>query len=465
MINEKIIKKYTLPLINKYVTKYFGQLFTISSFNMKIKSIVFIALITLFLPSTLLSEENDTFVVDEILHFNRYVNTGNNQEVFFVFSISNKDKNIVHSSFDSVDDKTITKHTRTANLYNFIYPNGYLSKIELVKNRIGFIENPSVNVEIYKKDELLYKFSSDSDQYYDIRYPNCVSSHGDGGFWEGVIRINYKKEMTQHIIDILNVNKWSAFTAIYSSQNDDYIELVGDEVFLKGDLCTNDKCEVLVNVKEGEEFNAISKINGLKNGTCATKEPAGAGGDIEPIEAFIDPVDNEIEKLKTGNIVFNTPSSMYKNKTNIISLKLDATKNIASLLNELDGVEKESAVIMYSNRMKAELISDKNAFEITSISPDIQAISSVNTTTWKWDVTPLELGDQYLHLSLTAFLIIEGKETPLSIKTFDKVIKVNVSYTDEISFFIQNNWKWIFGSLLFPLAGFWWKNNYNKKET
>jgi len=522
-MKHKAIEGSDTSLKNEYATKNFSNIFRmlISHLNMRRKKIILFIMIMLFLPLQLLSDNNDTFKKDEIiyetLYFNKYIDTKVDRKPFFVFEILKKNKNIVNSSFDEIDGKIAT-HTKHGNLYNLKYPNGYSSTIELVKKRIEFIEYFSINVEIYKNNELQYKFSSDSDEYYDYRYPNCISRHGDSGFNEGIIEIKFHKKMTNRILNFLKINQWLPF--VYTSDDDDYcIKNANDcrtniygtllktvnEVFIKKELCDNDKCEVQVIVKGGKEFNAISKINGLNNGICATRVASEAGGSIMPIIVPTDEiytldrknplsdikdkdslektseyydnlpptaagggkssVDYAIEKLKNANIVFDTPSSMYRNKTYIINLKLDAVKDISDLLKELNSSEKESAVVKYSSTMKAELISEnKKAFDITPITPDTQVISSINTTSWKWDVTPLEQGEQNLHLSLTAFLDIEGKEKALSIKTFDKVIKVNISYPDEITLFIQNNWKWILGSLLFPLIGLWWKNTRKKEE-
>ncbi len=524
-------------LINRYTEKYFSYIFrvVVSSLNMRSKKIILFTMIMLFLPLPLLSDNNDT------LWFNKYIDTEGDRQAFFVFEISKKDKNIVNSSFDNIDSN-ITTHTKNGNLYNLKYPNGYSSTIELVKKRIEFIEYFSINVEIHKNNELQYKFSSDSSEYSDYRYPNCVSQHGNLGFDEGVIKVNYNKNMTNSVAGIIKTNQWLPFV-YHSSRDDGVIKKVVDQIFMKKEICDNDTCVVQVIVKVGEEFNAISKINGLDNGICATRILLGpavmapmepvvmppmsspkcqasgkCAASMSPKKPVMDPkkenwigenldltnksseirykvnpegrkrainpeelrkakilldawregkslVDLAIEKLKKANIVFDTPSSMYRNKTYIINLKLDAAKDIDILLEELDSAEKESAVVKYSSTMKAELISEnKKAFEITPITPDTQVISSINTTSWKWDVTPLEQGEQNLHLSLTAFLDIAGKEKALSIKTFDKVIKVNISYPDEISFFIQINWKWILGSLLFPLVGLWWKNKGKKEE-
>ncbi len=492
-------------LRNGYTAKYFSHIFRMvfSHLSMRIKKIILFVMIMLFLPLSLLSDDNDTFLKDEVIFetllFNKYIDTDNDIKPFFVFEISKKDKNIIRSSLDNMDSN-ISSHTKKGNLYHLIYPDGYSSTIELIKKRIEFIDYFSLNVEIYKNNELLYKFSSDSSEYYDYMYPNCISRHGDSGFDEGVIKINYNKKMTSHIMNFLKINQWSPFVYI-SSRDDDYIKNINDhktdvdgifkrvvdEVFIRKELCDNDECEVQVMVKEGEEFYVISKINGLNSGVCATRRASEAGGNSTPIPDYsnlkeavsyieLDPpaagkeksnVDLAFEKLQTANIVFNTPSSMIRHETETIKLMLDVTKGITDLLKELNATEHESAVVKYSSRMQATLIGEnKNAFEITSILPETQAVTSITTTTWKWDVTPLELGEQKLHLALMVFLNTEGEKTAYIVKSFDRVIKVDVSYGDEIFLYIQDkdHWKWILVGLLFPFIGFLWKIIVSKKE-
>ena len=103
-------------------------------------------------------------------------------------------------------------------------------------------------------------------------------------------------------------------------------------------------------------------------------------------------------------------------------------------------------------------------FEIEELNPQIQAISPDETTTWKWQVTPIKDGDQYLILTLSAIIDIEDKEAQLVIKTFEKTIKVEVSIDQHISIFIGSNWQWLWASILVPLSPFIWKY-YQKRKT
>ncbi len=187
-------------------------------------------------------------------------------------------------------------------------------------------------------------------------------------------------------------------------------------------------------------------------------------GDVTITYTYPNEVDQKINELQEANIVFNSPSSAQKNKVVPISLILSASENIEKLLQKLTGAEKESAVVKFSKRMKAELIGEnKNAFEIVQITPTVQAVSSMQSTQWKWDVTPVESGRQYLHLTLTALITVDEKETEWSVKTFDKEIQVNVVIKDEIRNFVSENWKWVLGSLIFPLIVWYWKRRHSKK--
>lgn len=198
----------------------------------------------------------------------------------------------------------------------------------------------------------------------------------------------------------------------------------------------------------------------------ASAAPHAVGLDqLLPTKSNGNKVDAEVNKLKSANIVFNSPSEMQKNKAYQVYLKLSARKRIEVLLDELKGTEKDSASVLYSTKMQASIIGEnKQAFEITDITPSEQAISSISTTTWQWDIVPIQSGVHYFHIVLIAFIQVDGKELRFPIKTFDQKIMVNVSASDEILNFIEANWKWLLGSLIFPLVVWLWKIRYQIRE-
>ena len=87
--------------------------------------------------------------------------------------------------------------------------------------------------------------------------------------------------------------------------------------------------------------------------------------------------------------------------------------------------ERVGANIKVSERMEARL--SGYLFQVTAITPEIQAVSKYQQTEWKWEIHPREEGEQLLHLTLTALLEINGHSTPRVIRTFEKFIEVNGS--------------------------------------
>lgn len=176
-------------------------------------------------------------------------------------------------------------------------------------------------------------------------------------------------------------------------------------------------------------------------------------------------VDKMKKNLEKAIIVYDTPSRMRKNVTQPVKLHMSPTKSIQELLTEFSGKEKQSARIKYSNRTSVKLISgNKDAFEITSLAPNIQAIATLvsDENEWRWDVTALKTGEQFMHLTVTALIEVEGSETPIWTKTFDRKIKVFVTNSQLIKEFYVEHWEYIlgvFGSIL----GFW--GFKSKKDT
>ena len=75
-----------------------------------------------------------------------------------------------------------------------------------------------------------------------------------------------------------------------------------------------------------------------------------------------------------------------------------------------------------------------------------------------------KLGTQWLYLSLTAHFEVDGKDMMRSVKTFDKVIEVEVTPLQKVSLFIKGNWQWLWATFFAPL-GFWqWKSRAKNKK-
>ena len=174
-------------------------------------------------------------------------------------------------------------------------------------------------------------------------------------------------------------------------------------------------------------------------------------------------VDRILEQLKFGNIVFNAPKTMNFRDTAVIQLVLGLKAPIDELKRMIEATgEKEGAHIRVSDRMEARL-SGPN-FAITAITPEIQAVSQSDITEWKWEVKPSSDGRHYLHLTLSAILSVEGASTPRVIRTFDKVIEVEVAWHQRVGYLLEKNWQWMWAAILVPVAGWLWKKNKKSKS-
>jgi len=156
-------------------------------------------------------------------------------------------------------------------------------------------------------------------------------------------------------------------------------------------------------------------------------------------------VDRLLNEMEFGTIAFNAPNSINIDDSPQIQLILSLAETVEKLKRSItEEGEKIGATIKVSDRTEARL--SGYMFQITAITPEIQAVSKYQQTECKWEIYPNKEGKHKLHLTLTALLDIDGYSTPRAIRTFDRVIEVNVTATQKIRLFFKNNWQWLLGS-------------------
>jgi len=167
-------------------------------------------------------------------------------------------------------------------------------------------------------------------------------------------------------------------------------------------------------------------------------------------------VDKALRAMASANIAFNVPASLNLDEGSQVQLILSLTNTIAELKDAIAAAgEKQGASIKVSNRMEASLTGYH--FQITEITPKIQAVSSELPTHWRWEIHPKKTGLHNLHLTLTAHLEVDGQDTPRVITTFDKKIEVTVTPGQQFSRFFSNNWQWLWAAVLVPLLTWYWQ--------
>ena len=185
------------------------------------------------------------------------------------------------------------------------------------------------------------------------------------------------------------------------------------------------------------------------------------GGNPDPAKSasIFSAVDEALAKMQIGNIAFNSPSPMNVDDSARVELRLDLQLPPSTLIKTISarGVV-EYATIKVSDRMTAHLYGDD--FAITANTPETQAISGRESTSWQWTVKPKTAGQCELCLNLTAIIDIDGSREERNIETFSRTIQVIVTPGQRAKKFAKENWKWVGGTILIPLVGWWWKQRH-----
>jgi len=182
--------------------------------------------------------------------------------------------------------------------------------------------------------------------------------------------------------------------------------------------------------------------------------------DVDDTLATHELVDEELDAMGLGSIAFNAPRHMNFEQTAEVHLLLSMTKSIEDLQVELtEPGERTGAQIRVSRVMEAALTGAN--FQITAITPEAQAITGQDNTAWRWEVIPKRSGLQELHLTMTAFVDVDGKSIKRAVRTFDHTIEVNVTFGQRAAGLLREHWTWMWGAILVPVVG--WL--FNKRRT
>jgi hypothetical protein len=171
-----------------------------------------------------------------------------------------------------------------------------------------------------------------------------------------------------------------------------------------------------------------------------------------PPPTSIKVIDETLIDLEWGNVVFNAPKSMHFKETKAIELLLSPSVSVKELQTQME--------IQISNRMEAQLLG--NGFQVEAHLPKMQAIGSEGVAKWRWDVTAIKGGSQRLHLTLSAILVVSGHDTPYVVRTYDRYIDVEITFTQRFSSLFLNNWKWLWAAVLIPVTGYFWRRHKKK---
>ena len=175
-----------------------------------------------------------------------------------------------------------------------------------------------------------------------------------------------------------------------------------------------------------------------------------------PRGRVLDSVDRVLAHMELANLAFNVPKTIRLGSTAEIQLLISTEQTIRQLRAKITALgAKAGATIRVAPRMEARLTG--LGFKILENTPEVQAIGGPGPTEWTWDVEPNVSGTRQLHLTVSALITVDGKETPRTIETFDRVIQIHVTFMDRLSGFAGRNWEWLWTGIVIPLAGFLWR--------
>jgi hypothetical protein len=178
-------------------------------------------------------------------------------------------------------------------------------------------------------------------------------------------------------------------------------------------------------------------------------------------------IDRALEALHLGGIAFNVSTVMTLNRSDNVRLLLSPSTSVEELQKQLlERLARETHVevsqIRIAPYMEARL-SGTN-FSIVGLTPELQPVTWKEPTEWRWEVKPAETGSQAFHLTLTAILQIEGKDSARAIRTFDRNIQVQVTWPQRMSGFAAENWQWLWTTVAVPIAVWVWSRKKKKQR-
>jgi hypothetical protein len=175
-----------------------------------------------------------------------------------------------------------------------------------------------------------------------------------------------------------------------------------------------------------------------------------------PPEPASDPfalLDAQFVRLKTASAALRArPETVRLGEMVDVVLLVSPLASEAELLQRLQSpgsvVEKGTARI--APRMTAHLVAAGAAIAV--VGSEERAVPGSEDTEWQWKVTPAREGTLPIHVTLSAPVMVEGKEAAYQVRTFDATVTVTVTSAARVASFVANNWQWLWTTVAVPAA-------------
>lgn|GEM_PF-4484831 len=198
-------------------------------------------------------------------------------------------------------------------------------------------------------------------------------------------------------------------------------------------------------------------------GTDTGAAQDGKNPDADPAAAQ-KAIDDYLGSLHSSAYAFNPPTSIGAKKSVTVYFQVDpkATEaQAAAVLQKIAPAGKmETGQLQVAPKMRATLSGED--FDVEASSDVEQAVSTIESTTWQWEVTPKHPGTK-LPLNLNVEIVLpEGNR---GTATLSKQINVNVTLLWLVTLI---DWKWLLaglGGVVAKLFHAWWKKRQAGKGT
>ena len=192
-------------------------------------------------------------------------------------------------------------------------------------------------------------------------------------------------------------------------------------------------------------------------------------------DKIIDKVNKTANKENNGLIAYSVPEHMQVGYDYNVKIRITKDKNekqeliIGDKKIPINDVNTKSVIVIESIRvstvMSAELTSEKEDFNITSLSTELQDIEDNGYTEWEWHIMPLKSGKNPLKLLVKVRIAdIDHENVYKDVVVFEREINIKANYWYSVTQFFINYWQWIVSTIVLPLLAWLYKRKKDKEK-
>ncbi len=197
-------------------------------------------------------------------------------------------------------------------------------------------------------------------------------------------------------------------------------------------------------------------------GGGAGRDPSSVPPTTPDLKDRFDEVDAALRDLVSGHVAFNTPERMQFRESRAIALiaspQLDAATLAGEVRERIGGDDPIAVEALRIAPLMEVQLEGAPAFAVTPLTPTRQPVSRTAPTEWRWNVTANQTGTQTLHLTINAIVMVGGERFPRSLNVLDRDIEVDITTLQRVGMFVGENWQWLAGTIVIPLALWLWTN-------